>query len=193
MAKNLGQVIRKRIYSSLRHAMLAALVVLLGIPAGFALIDDDRLRMSDDYAAVIGGVSIAVLLIAAFDMHYSLDRAKELAARGGQRPKKREEAIRHHVNQLTTWLTACSLLVVSLGLVILWAAIENHGPARWLAWFSLTSVCLGLHVVLTSALWRIQRGIRELFDLIPEEDEPQDPDAQAQAPSPPGQVDIHDG
>lgn len=51
-------------------------------------------------------------------------------------------------------IVALSVLAVALMLVILWSAIDGHGPAKWLAWFSWCSIGFGLGVLIRRSLLR---------------------------------------
>lgn len=51
-------------------------------------------------------------------------------------------------------IVSLSVLAVALMLVILWSAIDGHGPAKWLAWFSWCSIGFGLGVLIRGSLLR---------------------------------------
>ncbi|MFC9916608.1 hypothetical protein [Streptomyces sp. NPDC059862] len=168
---------------------LAALTTMVVVPTTFALFDDDRLRMSNDYAAINATISLAILLIGVVDMHFHVSKAKALAAagpltaiarRGRRRNRTFQDLIESHMTTLANWAIACASLAVSLILMALWAAIEDHGPARWLAWYSLVSVGFSLGVVLMTCMDKLVEGMHGLLDLVPPTSEdPQDASAAA--------------
>lgn len=158
---------------------LTALTVTAVIPLTFALFDEDRLRMSDDYAAITASVSLAILLIGVVDLHFNVSKARELVAAGPvtetartwrtrRNPggKTRQDLIKAHISTMRQWLTTSALLTVSLVLMALWAAIEDHGPARWLAWYSLLAASWGLATVLLACVEKLQEPLYDLFDLL---------------------------
>ncbi|MFJ5548578.1 hypothetical protein [Streptomyces sp. NPDC093225] len=149
--------IGREVKEARRAVGVAGLTTLLVVPATFALFDDDRLRMSDDYAAINAGASVAILLIGTVDFHLSLKAAKGLISAGpldevvrqeGAKTRTRGDLVRRKIKLMGIWLLACVTLAVSIFLMALWAAIENHGPARWLAWYSWLSAGVGLATVL---------------------------------------------
>jgi hypothetical protein len=54
------------------------------------------------------------------------------------------------------WAMLCVWLVSAICLVCLWAAIDGHGPARWLAWYSWTGAATGIVTLLLGALARFR-------------------------------------
>ncbi|MFK0121632.1 hypothetical protein [Streptomyces sp. NPDC090994] len=196
MGKSLVSTIREDVQWGVRMTALASLCVAFAMPVVFALFDDDQVRMSDDYAAVNAAASLGILLIGVVDMHFNVSRAKELAATAAgrldavagrtlRRTYTYEDLIRTHVDGLGNWLFCCAVQTLSLGLVGLWAAIEDHGPARWLAWLSLCSACYGLATVLLTALFKLRDGILGLFELLPNDEEQEPPQEPVQRPNAP--------
>ncbi|MFL4910731.1 hypothetical protein ACJ6WF_48485 [Streptomyces sp. MMS24-I2-30] len=59
------------------------------------------------------------------------------------------------------WTRLCVMLVVALLLIFVWAAIDGHGPARWLAWYSCCITSIGVAAVLTGALSKGKAEERE--------------------------------
>ncbi|MGW9597524.1 hypothetical protein ACWHLZ_45565 [Streptomyces chartreusis] len=59
------------------------------------------------------------------------------------------------------WTRLCVLLVVALMLIFVWAGIDGHGPARWLAWYSCCITCIGVAAVLAGAIAKGQAEQRE--------------------------------
>ncbi|MEE1812812.1 hypothetical protein [Streptomyces sp. BE133] len=50
------------------------------------------------------------------------------------------------------WSVLCVILISALCLIFVWAAIDRHGPARWLAWYTLACTGLGILAVLAGAV-----------------------------------------
>ncbi|QPK50110.1 hypothetical protein H4W23_39650 [Streptomyces gardneri] len=110
------------------------MLLLLGIPLAFGLWDDDRLHMTDDYAAITAGVSVTVLLICVVELHLAAGRAKGSVEANSSMPldydlARPEDQMVRNFSHTIWWLAACVFLCVSLLLTALWAAIEDHGPA----------------------------------------------------------------
>ncbi|MGC5236901.1 hypothetical protein [Streptomyces albogriseolus] len=125
--------------------------------------------MTDDYAAITAGVSVTLLLICVVEMHVVAGHAKRSVEEVSALPSD-DDTFREEQQVLRDfWLTvvlllACVVLSGSLLLTGLWAAIENHGPARWVAWGTLLSNAWGLlalvTVYLTRALNELQQAAR---------------------------------
>ncbi|MEQ6028066.1 hypothetical protein SOM70_36545 [Streptomyces salinarius] len=169
-------MLRSNANSAYNSVALAVATTLIIIPATFALFDDDELRMSDDYAALVSAISLAVLLIAVVDIHFSVSKARALAASGqpltavAKRRRRGDrtygDLIRDHMETLSVWLTTCAFLITSLALLTLWAAIEDHGPARWLAWYSFLAASYGLSVVVMAGVRKVIPEVQEVLDLV---------------------------
>ncbi|MFF4053265.1 hypothetical protein ACFYZ5_42255 [Streptomyces chartreusis] len=160
-----------------RFVGLAIFTVLFLAPLMFAVVDDDQLRMSDDYAALVAGIILAVLLIAVVDIHFNIGKVRALAVSGKplttvvvqsrRRARTHADIIRGHMQSMYTWLVTCAVLIVCLVLLALWAAIEDHGPARWLAWLSLMTASWGLSVVvLVSVGDKLLPEVYEVMQLL---------------------------
>ncbi|MFI9781379.1 hypothetical protein ACIHCV_43410 [Streptomyces sp. NPDC051956] len=147
-----------------------------GIPAVFALWDEDRLRMSDDFAAMTSAAIALILTLGFLEMERSLKRAHgraevELTARMvGVKPQHRTDA-REAPYELTlwmslvavgTWIAASFLMGAALLLTFLWGAIDGHGPARWLAWYVLGSLSFGLCAVMIAV---ISKSVTDVYKL----------------------------
>ncbi|MFC9916677.1 hypothetical protein [Streptomyces sp. NPDC127197] len=52
------------------------------------------------------------------------------------------------------WSVVCAALVSAELLVILWAAIDKHGPAQWVAWYSLLSSGVGVLTLMALSMRR---------------------------------------
>ncbi|MFI5775007.1 hypothetical protein ACIA74_42535 [Streptomyces sp. NPDC051658] len=50
---------------------------------------------------------------------------------------------------VTTGAAVCAVMAADLVLITLWAAVDSHGPARWLAWSTVVVLICGLGSVLT--------------------------------------------
>ncbi|WP_331718313.1 hypothetical protein [Streptomyces sp. NBC_00134] len=194
LPRPLGTSLKNDANSAYNLVTFAVWGTLFVIPGAFALIDDDRLRMSDDYAALVAGIDLAVLLISVVDLHFGVARAKALAATG--RPlnhvvrQRRNgqtitqgQAIRAQMATMTVWVRTCAVLTTGLILLTLWAAIEDHGPAPWLAWYTLLTTAWGLAVVATTGVRKMVPDIQEVLDMV--RSLPPDPPADAASPSPP--------
>ncbi|MFF3894371.1 hypothetical protein ACFYY3_14470 [Streptomyces sp. NPDC001812] len=142
------------------------LAVCAGIPVVFAVADEDRLRMSDDFAAMTSAAMALILTLGFLEMDRSLKRAQGRAdleaeaRRVGREPSSpvagvhlsTEASLRLGLVAVFTWIVASILMCAALVLIFLWAAIDGHGPARWLAWYVTASTALGLGGVLLAAV-----------------------------------------
>ncbi|MEU2969024.1 hypothetical protein ABZ687_29105 [Streptomyces ardesiacus] len=104
--------------------------------------------MTDDYAAVCSAVHLTLLLVVSVELHLLMsglvakikaeynDRAanEELASTGYENLAR--SATRHVALGALGVLTA-AIQCGSLILICLWAAIDGHGPARWVAWTTM--------------------------------------------------------
>lgn len=185
---------------------LAIISVLFVVPITFAVADDDQLRMSDDYAALVAGINLAVLFIAVVDMHFNIGKVKALAVSGKplttvavqtrRGTRTQADMIRGHMQSMYTWLVTCAALIVSLVLLALWVAIEDHGPARWLAWLSLITASWGLCVVvLVSVGDKLLPEVYEVMQLLhhAESRSPAEPEVSSQVPAHPSSSPRSDG
>ncbi|AXI91414.1 hypothetical protein SAM9427_37240 (plasmid) [Streptomyces sp. ETH9427] len=124
-------------------------LALISIPLLFFLDGEDRLRMTNDYAAITAGISVTLLLICIVELHLAASRAKKRVEDVTSSSLDHDvftaqsEVVSEFFFPLA-WLAACIALSCSLLLTGLWAAIENHGPARWVAWMTLVSNAFGL-------------------------------------------------
>ncbi|MFI9297039.1 hypothetical protein [Streptomyces gardneri] len=151
------------------------MLLLLGIPLAFGLWDDDRLHMTDDYAAITAGVSVTVLLICVVELHLAAGRAKGSVEANSSMPldydlARPEDQMVRNFSHTIWWLAACVFLCVSLLLTALWAAIEDHGPARWVAWTTLLSTAFGLLTVLSMYMSRAANELVSAYRALPDDD-----------------------
>ncbi|MDH6553993.1 hypothetical protein [Streptomyces sp. SAI-041] len=147
-----------------------------GISLVFAVFDEDRLRMSDDYAAMTSAALALLLTLGFLEMERSVRKAQgmadaQLAAVESGVPLPETQTVlapetragvRLGVAVLLVWLTGTVLMVSALVLIFLWAAIEGHGPARWLAWYVLISTCLGLGGLLAATVTKTTADLETL-------------------------------
>lgn len=152
---------------------LKMLVVVFGLVSmlgtiWLAWIDDRRLRMTDDFAAVSGTAVLALLVTAFVEVHLYMKKAKTALSEYSSMIEESEEPVsfilrdRHvgaYVQGLAsvTWLwgIVTSILTGNLVLIVLWACVDGHGPARWLAWLTFLSVCYGFVFVTVVALLKV--------------------------------------
>ncbi|WP_211127980.1 hypothetical protein [Streptomyces yatensis] len=92
--------------------------------------------MSDDYAAIVASISLAVLLIGVVDSHFDLSNAKALAAAAqpptavARRTRRGDHTyglIKSCLETLHIWFYTCTYLITSLGRVRNLALIRS----RW--------------------------------------------------------------
>ncbi|MFB7867397.1 hypothetical protein [Streptomyces sp. NPDC056069] len=155
---------------------IAGMLLLLGIPSAFGMWDDDRLHMTDDYAAITAGASVTVLLICVVELHLAAGRAKQSVVANDSVPldydlTRPEDQMVRNFSHTIWWLLACLVLCVSLLLTALWAAIEDHGPARWVAWTTLLSTAFGLLTVLSMYMSRAANELVFAYRALPHDDE----------------------
>ncbi|MFE3380362.1 hypothetical protein [Streptomyces anulatus] len=139
------------------------LLVMVGIPTAFAVFDEDTLRMSDDFSSITASAIGAMLLIQVVETYTAMRQTRESfdvlrsktedPSRGPVTPADLGRA-RSYVGIAFVSIVSLSVLAISLMLVVLWSAIDGHGPARWLAWFSWCSVGFGLGVLIWASLVR---------------------------------------
>ncbi|MFD8957685.1 hypothetical protein ACFV0W_12200 [Streptomyces anulatus] len=139
------------------------LLVMVGIPIAFAVFDEDTLRMSDEFSSITASAIGAMLLIKAVETYTAMRQTREsfyvLRSKaedpngGPVTPTDRERA-RSYAAIAFVSIVSLSVLAVALMLVILWSAIDGHGPAKWLAWFSWCSIGFGLGVLIWTSLLR---------------------------------------
>jgi hypothetical protein len=146
-----------------------AMVTLLGT-AWLAWFDDRRLRMTDDFAAIAGTAILALLVTAFVEAHLYMKKAKEALTEyaevaeeeAGDWPhrmmfKGRDvgEYVKGLAGVTRVWGLVTSVLTGDLVLITLWAGVDGHGPARWLAWFSFLSTGYGFVFVTVVALMKV--------------------------------------
>jgi hypothetical protein len=124
-----------------------------------------QLRMTDDFAAMSSAAIALILTLGFLEMNSSLKEAQGradavLAARtAGVEPQKRAESdLYGNLLVVLAWIAASLLMAVALTLIFLWAAIDGHGPARWLAYYVLYTVSVGLSGVLAAAIAKAVRA-----------------------------------
>ena len=156
------------------------LAVMIGIPVGFALLRDDSLRMSDDFAAITASTIAVLLLLKAVEAHGYMREARESFAslhrrmgRPGEPPVEPEDVATAKTAANIGYLSAMSMTVLglSLTLIILWAGIEGHGPASWLAWLSVGSISFSLGMMILTSMYRFLAEATEttrLYELVSE-------------------------
>jgi hypothetical protein len=145
-----------------------------------AWFDDRRLRMTDDFAAISGTAILALLVTAFVEVNARMKRAKAALAeyaqvaeeQAGEWPRPMMHNGRHlglYTQSLSgvtaVWGLVTAILVGDLALVILWACIDGHGPARWLAWFTVLSCCYGFVFVTVIALIKVIWDGGEVLEL----------------------------
>ncbi|MFI1718287.1 hypothetical protein [Streptomyces litmocidini] len=152
--------------------------------------DDDRLRMTDDFAAITSAAIALILTLGFVEMGRSLKDAQTLAnerlaavADGASSGRRIEPILRSKLFVVLAWTVVSLLMATALMLTFLWAAIDGHGPARWLAWYILIVIGLGLGGVLLAAVtksltdfealhltyWRSQEPLHERWERRREE------------------------
>ena len=147
-----------------------------GISLVFAVFDEDRLRMSDDYAAMTSAALALLLTLGFLEMERSIRKAQGMAdaqlyaaqsgiplpGTGTVLAPETRAGVTRGVVVLLVWLTGTVLMVSALVLIFLWAAIEDHGPARWLAWYVLISTCQGLGGLLAATVTKTTADLETL-------------------------------
>ncbi|MFB7032203.1 MULTISPECIES: hypothetical protein [unclassified Streptomyces] len=142
-------------YAAVVCAVLAAVVVI-----GFVemqayrkqVIDEEAERLRDFFTAM--DACIEAIRAGDEPPKWELDRLsfeeKQMDSRG---PTDRYRRL-WRVSRW--WALLCVWLVSAICLVCLWAAIDGHGPARWLAWYSWTGAATGIVTLLLGALARFR-------------------------------------
>ncbi|WP_418961190.1 hypothetical protein [Streptomyces tritici] len=178
------------VYSLLTLLVMAGAIfaIAVGVPLVFAVFDEDRLRMTDDFAAMTSAAIALILPLGFVEMNRLLKRARdrataevealrqELAARqaGAEPPPEpcqrgdRSGLAASLVSRrraVSTWVVTSIVLCTALTLNFLWAAIDGHGPARWLAWAVWCSTSWGLSLVLAGALGHVLKESSAILDL----------------------------
>lgn len=113
-----------------------------------------QLRMTDDYAAISSAALFGLLVLLLVEQHLQLKKALELLEK--QRESGKDVA---HIDQRlldrsrSTVMFYLTVVIMSGALVLtcLWASVDHHGPARWLAWLTWMSICWGFTLVATGA------------------------------------------
>ncbi|MER5996441.1 hypothetical protein [Streptomyces viridosporus] len=149
--------------------MIMAFVGLAALgPLWLFFFSGRRLAMSDDYAAISSAALLALLLLLLVELHLIMKEAAETvkAAREKRRELRQrgeepsdldsfDEALVSQTRLTVLGLVTSVLLSGALILVCLWAAVDAHGPARWLAWTSWLFICWGFTFVVFLALGKI--------------------------------------
>ncbi|MGA5205539.1 hypothetical protein [Streptomyces variegatus] len=168
----------KRVQKTRRLLVMVVFAMCIGIPVTFAVGDEDRLRMSDDFAAMISAALVLLLTLGFLEMDRSVKRAQgmadaQLAAAESGIPLPGTEKVLSPetrngatlgVTALLLWLFGSLLMGSALVLTFLWAAIDGRGPARWLAWYALVSTCLGLGGLLGATVAKAMSDLEALKD-----------------------------
>lgn len=164
-------------------AALAAAAFISDLPLIiWAWRSDLHLRMTDDLAAVNSAANLAVLIIGVVEMHSNASEIKQVTASSeGSDDADRAEVMRQAKKRLAwmlLWVWACVLLSSALSLNVLWGAIDGHGPAAWLAWYSW--ICTGLGMTLVLAVWlgKAMNEIAPILDGMSERLDAEEPGAQ---------------
>ncbi|MEU2502356.1 MULTISPECIES: hypothetical protein [Streptomyces] len=145
-----------------------------------AWFDNRRLRMTDDFAAISGTAILALLVTAFVEVNARMKRAKaalaEYAEIAEEWAGKWPRPMMHNGRDLglyaqslsgvtAAWGLVTAILVGDLALVILWACVDGHGPARWLAWFTVLACCYGFVFVTVIALVKVIWDGEEVIEL----------------------------
>ncbi|MEV5264809.1 hypothetical protein [Streptomyces werraensis] len=134
---------------------LSAMWFAAGVPLTFYVWDDDSLRMTDDYAAIIGGLTVGAFVVSFFEVHFVTQGVQLSVDRKGASLRWRVSEMRFFNCLLAVYLCVWLAQLTSLSLVALWASIENHGPATWLAWYSWITAGYSLTLLFVSGVSRI--------------------------------------
>ncbi|MER6149354.1 hypothetical protein [Streptomyces hirsutus] len=81
-----------------------------------------------------------------------LEQIREMADNGQLRRRLRR-SVRPAVAG-AWWAVVSTALVSAELLIILWAAIDKHGPARWVAWYSLLACAVGVLTLMALSMRR---------------------------------------
>jgi hypothetical protein len=168
----------ERVQKTRRLLVVVVFVMCIGIPVTFAVGDEDRLRMTADFAAMISAALVLLLTLGFLEMDRSVKRAQgmadaQLAAAESGIPLPGTEKVLSPetrngatlgVTALLLWLFGSLLMGSALVLIFLWAAIDGHGPARWLAWYASASTCLGLGGLLAATVAKVMSDLDALKD-----------------------------
>ncbi|MEU5227575.1 hypothetical protein AB0G55_34020 [Streptomyces toyocaensis] len=145
--------------------LLMGAVALLtgGLPAGFIFLNKYGLRMSDDFAAIASTVIVTIMLLGAVETHLSMRAARdEFTAEKGRIEgtnvdRVAVESATGRAGAALIWVAILAIQGVNLSLIVLWSAIDGHGPARWLARWSWVSISWALG-------WWLLRAVNKLWD-----------------------------
>ncbi|MEV6161515.1 hypothetical protein AB0L71_06255 [Streptomyces sp. NPDC052052] len=143
--------------------------------------------MTDDFAAIASGMLAGLLLLCVIEFYavvkkgvQRVELAKTQATKLRDGPKEpgpwvgiEESGLGHAIRNLMWTVAAgaalCALMAGDLVLVALWAAVDGHGPARWLAWGTVAAISAGLGGILTyiffkmyGSFWTISGSIADI-------------------------------
>ncbi|WP_326709969.1 hypothetical protein OG758_11960 [Streptomyces sp. NBC_01474] len=152
---------------------LGAMATALFLTAGYDL------AMTDDFAAMTSAAIAVILVIGFVELHTLAKSTRSLIelANDRQLAARADPLAERMVNAQTTamgwanliWAALCCLMTAALILTFLWAGIDGHGPAQWLAIYVLVVTSSGLIYVLTGAISKVTSEYREMnFDVLPE-------------------------
>ncbi|MDW6064027.1 hypothetical protein SAZ11_46350 [Streptomyces sp. FXJ1.4098] len=158
-------------------AVITSIVIVVVIPFVFGIFDEDRLRMTDDYAAMTSACIAALLLLGFVELHFYLQSAKERIEAEEVRTKNGpglpvaitaatrtvEEKVALRLTAVVVWMLTAVLLASALTITFLWAAIDGHGAARWAAWYVFLSTEWGLAVVTFAAFTKVLSEINSMI------------------------------
>ncbi|NEW74986.1 hypothetical protein [Streptomyces rhizosphaericus] len=125
--------------------------------------------MSDDYAAMSSAAIVAILVVGFVEMHTAVQDLRALidsAHRAGLMNFELSSTAARLMNDQfrplrranTLWMVLCAAMTLALILTFLWAAIDGHGPARWLAAYIFLTTAASLLFVLGGALRKVSDG-----------------------------------
>lgn len=148
-----------------------------------------RLRMTDDFAAIASATLGALLLLCCVEFYLlvkkGVGRMETWKAAAEVRYPDLEthgpmaeagspvlfEGIKNLMWMVSGGAALCALMGSDLVLVGVWAAVDEHGPARWLAWGTCAVIIVGIGGVLSYILlkmylsfWTIAGRIAEIED-----------------------------
>ncbi|MEU9578837.1 hypothetical protein [Streptomyces chilikensis] len=118
------------------------------LPVIFLIFDEDRLRMSDDYAAMTSAAIALILTLGFLEVALFGKHTSSGVDDSGKTSEELATRLRKRTIGLILWLGTSTALVAALLLVFLWAAIDGHGPARWLAWYVWECIAWGVSLLL---------------------------------------------
>ncbi|MGW3461462.1 hypothetical protein ACWDE9_18545 [Streptomyces olivaceoviridis] len=145
-----------------RVLMIVASLAVVGIPLVFAFFDEDRLHMTDDYAAIVSGTTVGAFVLSWFEVHYILKRMEKTATVGALEYHDRRRGLAGWVRILAAWVAVWLAQTVSIFLVALWASIEDHGPARWLVWYSWLTAGGSVLMLFSTGMRRLMEASIEM-------------------------------